>query len=109
MRRSRNMTRSRPAGLRRFLPESFWFGASRALRSLTAVIARLSHYPRIQRPLKLNRREPNMSDVVHFERRGDVALITIDSPPVNSLSTAVVEGLFARVAEANKDSGIRAW
>ncbi len=49
-----------------------------------------------------------MSDVVHFERRGDVALITIDSPPVNSLSTAVVEGLFARVAEANKDPGVRA-
>ncbi|HEY4313644.1 MAG TPA: 3-hydroxyacyl-CoA dehydrogenase NAD-binding domain-containing protein [Pirellulales bacterium] len=49
-----------------------------------------------------------MSEVVHFERRGDVALITIDSPPVNSLSTAVVEGLFARVAEANADAGIRA-
>ncbi|HVU86055.1 MAG TPA: 3-hydroxyacyl-CoA dehydrogenase NAD-binding domain-containing protein [Pirellulales bacterium] len=49
-----------------------------------------------------------MSEVVHLERRGDVALITIDSPPVNSLSTPVVEGIFSRVAEANKDAGIRA-
>ena len=49
-----------------------------------------------------------MSEVVHFERRGDVALITIDSPPVNSLSKPVVEGIFARVAEANADAGIKA-
>lgn len=49
-----------------------------------------------------------MSEVVKLERHGDVALITIDSPPVNSLSTPVIEGIFARVAEANKDPGIRA-
>ena len=49
-----------------------------------------------------------MSDVVKLERRGDVALITIDSPPVNSLSTPVVEGIFARVAEANSDPAIKA-
>ena len=49
-----------------------------------------------------------MSEVVHYERRGDVALITIDSPPVNSLSTPVVEGIFGRVAEANGDPNIRA-
>ena len=49
-----------------------------------------------------------MSEVVHMERRGDVALITIDSPPVNSLSTPVIEGIFGRVAEANTDAGIKA-
>ncbi len=49
-----------------------------------------------------------MSEVVHLERRGDVALITIDSPPVNSLSPPVIEGIFSRIAEANGDSAIRA-
>ncbi|HEY1601036.1 MAG TPA: 3-hydroxyacyl-CoA dehydrogenase NAD-binding domain-containing protein [Pirellulales bacterium] len=49
-----------------------------------------------------------MSDVVHLERRGDVALLTIDSPPVNSLSTPVIEGIFGRIAEANKDPAIKA-
>jgi len=49
-----------------------------------------------------------MSEVVKLDRRGDVALITIDSPPVNSLSPPVVDGIFSRVAEANKDASIRA-
>jgi enoyl-CoA hydratase/3-hydroxyacyl-CoA dehydrogenase len=48
------------------------------------------------------------SEVVRLEKRGDVALITIDSPPVNSLSQPVVQGIFERVAEANADSSVRA-
>jgi len=48
------------------------------------------------------------NEVVRFEKHGDVAVITIDSPPVNSLSKPVVEGLLARIAEANADSSIRA-
>lgn len=50
-----------------------------------------------------------MSDqVIRQERRGNVALITIDSPPVNSLSRSVVEGLIAAVEEANADSAVEA-
>ena len=47
-------------------------------------------------------------EVVRSEKQGDVAVITIDSPPVNSLSKPVVEGLLARIAEANADTAIRA-
>ena len=48
------------------------------------------------------------TEVVQSEKHGDVAVIAIDSPPVNSLSKPVVEGLLARIAEANADPAIRA-
>ncbi|MBI2824294.1 MAG: enoyl-CoA hydratase/isomerase family protein [Planctomycetia bacterium] len=48
------------------------------------------------------------SEVVRLEKQGDVALITIDSPPVNSLSQPVTSGIFDRIAEANADSSVRA-
>lgn len=47
-------------------------------------------------------------ELVGLEKHGDVAVITIDSPPVNSLSRGVVEGLRDRIAEANADAGTRA-
>jgi len=49
-----------------------------------------------------------MSDVVSYERRGRIGVITVDSPPVNALSYAVRSGLEQRLAEANADDGAEA-
>ena len=49
-----------------------------------------------------------MSDVVSYERRGRIGVITVDSPPVNALSYAVRAGLEQRLAEANADDGAEA-
>ncbi len=50
-----------------------------------------------------------MSDPVRVDRDGPVAVITIDHPPANALSTGVISGLRAAVAEIGKpDSGVRA-
>lgn len=48
------------------------------------------------------------ADLVHSEKQDDIALVTIDSPPVNSLSQKVVEGLALRIDEANRDAGVKA-
>ena len=49
-----------------------------------------------------------MSDVIRTEKHDDVLVITIDSPPVNSLSRKVVEGLASAVEAANQDDSVRA-
>jgi len=49
-----------------------------------------------------------MSDVVSYERKGRIGVITVDSPPVNALSHAVRSGLEQRFAEANADEGAEA-
>jgi len=51
-----------------------------------------------------------MSDrpVVHYETDGDIAVITIDNPPVNALGPGVSEGIVAGVDRANADAAIRA-
>jgi 3-hydroxyacyl-CoA dehydrogenase len=49
-----------------------------------------------------------MSDVVSYERKGRIGVITVDSPPVNALSSAVRSGLEQRFAEANADDGAEA-
>jgi 3-hydroxyacyl-CoA dehydrogenase len=49
-----------------------------------------------------------MSDVVSYERRGRIGVVTVDSPPVNALSNAVRSGLEQRFAEANADDGAEA-
>ena len=46
--------------------------------------------------------------VVDYRRDGDVALITIDHPPVNALSQAVRAGLVDAVARAEADSFVHA-
>jgi len=48
------------------------------------------------------------AEVVHRVVQGDVAVITIDSPPVNSLSRPVVEGLVAAVNAANQNDAVKA-
>lgn len=49
-----------------------------------------------------------MSDPVSVQIEGRVALVTIDHPPANAISAAVVDGLRAAVAGAVADTEIRA-
>lgn len=47
-------------------------------------------------------------EVVRLEREGDVAVLVLDSPPVNSLSAPVVAGLLRCLGQARDDAEIRA-
>jgi 3-hydroxyacyl-CoA dehydrogenase len=49
-----------------------------------------------------------MSAPVSLERHGNVALITIDNPPVNAISHAVRTGLLAAIVEADEDVSLQA-
>jgi 3-hydroxyacyl-CoA dehydrogenase len=49
-----------------------------------------------------------MSDLVQLSREGDVAVITINNPPVNALSAGVPEGIDAAIAEVQKDPRVKA-
>ena len=49
-----------------------------------------------------------MKGTVHYEQRGEIALLSIDNPPVNPLSSGVRQGLFDGVAAALEDDTIRA-
>ena len=49
-----------------------------------------------------------MTDLVTSQRHGDVAVITIDNPPLNVFSPGVPEGLTSQVRQADADGGIRA-
>ena len=49
-----------------------------------------------------------MSELVTLSKDGDVAVVTINNPPVNALSPGVPEGIMASVQSAQKDSGVKA-
>jgi 3-hydroxyacyl-CoA dehydrogenase len=49
-----------------------------------------------------------MSDLVTLTRDGEVAVITINNPPVNALSPGVPEGIAAAIEEIGKDDGLKA-
>jgi 3-hydroxyacyl-CoA dehydrogenase len=44
-----------------------------------------------------------MSDVVNYERRGRIGIVTVNNPPVNALSQAVRSGLEEALAQAIAD------
>ena len=46
---------------------------------------------------------------VHFERRGKIAVITLDNPPVNALGVPILTGLARRLEEGLKDRTIEAF
>ena len=46
---------------------------------------------------------PTAGPLVRYERRGAVAVLTIDHPPVNVLSAAVLDALTEALARANAD------
>jgi 3-hydroxyacyl-CoA dehydrogenase len=49
-----------------------------------------------------------MSNLVKISRDRDVAVITIDNPPVNALSPGVPEGIWAAIDEINGDPAVNA-
>jgi 3-hydroxyacyl-CoA dehydrogenase len=51
-------------------------------------------------------REDAVSELVSLRHDGDVAVVTIDNPPVNALSFAVRAGLVDMVSRARADSGV---
>jgi len=49
-----------------------------------------------------------MKGTVHYEKQGDVALMTVDNPPVNPLSSGVRQGLHDGVSQALGDDEVKA-
>jgi len=49
-----------------------------------------------------------MSDLVQLTKNGDIAVITINNPPVNALSPGVPEGIGEAIEQISKDPGVRA-
>jgi 3-hydroxyacyl-CoA dehydrogenase len=49
-----------------------------------------------------------MSETVRYELRGDIAVITVDNPPVNALSSSVRQGLADSLAQALGDGAVKA-
>src|SRR6478752_6800073 len=49
-----------------------------------------------------------MSELVSLTKDGDVAVITINNPPVNALSPGVPEGIAASIAAIQKDDSVKA-
>ena len=47
-----------------------------------------------------------MSDKIAYTRHGDIAVLTIQNPPVNALSQAVRQGFMDRMDQAEADSGV---
>jgi 3-hydroxyacyl-CoA dehydrogenase len=49
-----------------------------------------------------------MTDLVRFSKDGDVAVITIDNPPVNAIGQGVPEGIASAVEAVEKDPAVKA-
>lgn len=49
-----------------------------------------------------------MKGTVHYEKQDDVALMTVDNPPVNPLSSGVRQGLYDGVSQALADDDVKA-
>jgi 3-hydroxyacyl-CoA dehydrogenase len=49
-----------------------------------------------------------MKGTVHYEKREDIALMTVDNPPVNPLSSGVRQGLHDGITQALADDDIKA-
>ncbi|MEQ1948486.1 MAG: 3-hydroxyacyl-CoA dehydrogenase NAD-binding domain-containing protein [Bryobacteraceae bacterium] len=49
-----------------------------------------------------------MSELVSYARHEDVAVLTVDNPPVNAMSSGVPEGIHAGVERAADDGEVRA-
>lgn len=49
-----------------------------------------------------------MSDLVQLTKMDDIAVITINNPPVNALSPGVPEGIAAAIEQIDKDESVKA-
>ena len=49
-----------------------------------------------------------MSDLIQLTKDGDIAIITINNPPVNAISPGVPEGISEAIDQINQDSSVTA-
>jgi 3-hydroxyacyl-CoA dehydrogenase len=49
-----------------------------------------------------------MPELIHYEVKDRVAVLTVDNPPVNAMGPGVLEGIEEQVARANDDAGVDA-
>src|ERR1700746_4060398 len=49
-----------------------------------------------------------MSDLIQVKKNGDIAIITINNPPVNALSPGVPEGIGEAIDQIAKEPGVKA-
>lgn len=49
-----------------------------------------------------------LSKAISIEKRGDIALLWADNPPVNAINREVIRGLHAGIGEIEKDAAIKA-
>ena len=49
-----------------------------------------------------------MAELIHYEVRDRVAVLTVDNPPVNAMGPGVLEGIEEQVARANADDNVDA-
>src|SRR2546423_7353382 len=49
-----------------------------------------------------------MSDLVQLTKDNDIAIITINNPPVNALSPGVPEGISEAIEQIGKDASVKA-
>src|ERR1700722_4589100 len=59
-------------------------------------------------PRRLHKENPFMSELVQLTKTGDIALITINNPPVNALSPGVPEGIGEAIEQIGRDDRVRA-
>src|ERR1700688_953574 len=55
-----------------------------------------------------NRENQSMSDLVQLTKQKDIAVITINNPPVNALSPGVPEGVSEALDQIEKDDSVKA-
>src|SRR6202047_3896175 len=55
-----------------------------------------------------NRENQSMSDLVQLTKQNDIAVITINNPPVNALSPGVPEGVAEAIDQINRDDSVKA-
>src|SRR5690349_9095490 len=48
------------------------------------------------------------SELVRFEKEGDIGIITVANPPVNALSPGVPQGITAAIDKGNADPAVKA-
>src|SRR6202048_2237631 len=65
--------------------------------------ASLQNHPKIPD----NRENQSMSDLVQLTKQNDIAVITINNPPVNALSPGVPEGISEAIDRVDKDDSVK--
>jgi 3-hydroxyacyl-CoA dehydrogenase len=64
--------------------------------------------PQNQPKIPYNSENQSMSDLVQLTKQNDIAVITINNPPVNALSPGVPEGISEALDQIEKDDTVKA-